>query len=365
MQNQKALICAVLQGRSIDWSSENQFDSQELIRICLRNGVTGLYYYALKETGQFDSYPYELRCMLHKAALYQVAFEMHRLRELEKILDRCEELHIAPLILKGAALAYTHYSHPATRERCDTDLFVDFSAIEKIRRMMVGFGYVVLGPVYKSHQFTCTKVTGGIMDMTFDIHWRINNAARFAQTIDYPEALECAVNITPIPGARTLCPQHSLLLACLHLAASSDDKSPRLIWLYDIHLLLHSMDEFELSDFVQMAVTKKVQDICLTAIRKAQAYFETELSADCCYILSSSIGRITLVQRFKESNLGLLVNDFRVLPGMSCKMKLFKELFWPSPGELLTRYHKKHVFWIPCLYCRQIIAGAVNRLLLR
>ena len=366
MDNSEELICAVLLGRSVDWHAEQCCDQQDILPACLHHGVSGLFYYALKESGQQKYLPVELLDTLHKIVMYQVALEMHRVHELRKILGNCLGQGITPLLLKGTALAYTHYTFPATRERCDTDLFIAFSDIDKMQKLMHRLGYAVEGPMYKSHQFSCTKETGTVMGMTFDIHWRISNVARFSRVLDYQEALDRAVLLpgNDIPGARTLCPMDSLLLSCMHLAGNPDHDSDRLIWFYDMHLLVGSMKESDLVDFVRLAVDKKVQEVCLTAIKKSYSCFANRSSAQLCHRLSLSAARDTSNQPLTNSNLALIVHDFCVLPSVG-KLQLFKELFCPPSEELLARNKKKSLLWLPFLYFRQVVTGIVNRLLLR
>ena len=51
------------------------------------------------------------------------------------------EVQVKPLVLKGGALAYTHYPNPALRPRGDTDLLVAPSARGRTEETLRRLGY--------------------------------------------------------------------------------------------------------------------------------------------------------------------------------------------------------------------------------
>ena len=54
----------------------------------------------------------------------QAALDMLRERELIAVLAAFAGAGIGTLLLKGAALAYSHYPEPALRTRCDADVLI-------------------------------------------------------------------------------------------------------------------------------------------------------------------------------------------------------------------------------------------------
>ncbi len=85
-----------------------------------------------------------------------------------------------------------------------------------------------------------------------------------AAALDYGELAARAV---PLPAlgrnAHAIAPVHALLLACIHRAGHANapyhvdgiasPEGDRLIWLYDIHLLVGGMSAGELDEFVALA----------------------------------------------------------------------------------------------------------------
>jgi hypothetical protein len=73
----------------------------------------------------------------------------------------------------------------------------------------------------------------------------------------------------------------------------------------------------------------------------------------------------SLSRRFSNSQLALIIDDLRQLPGSRSKLELLREFLMP-PGEyLLYRYGKEGWYWIPLLYFRYLFGGFFERVSLR
>src|SRR5205085_2518503 len=67
--------------------------------------------------------------------------EACRAHELRTVLAELTAAGVRPILLKGAALARTHYSRPELRPRSDTDLMIPASARDVVARTLLGLGY--------------------------------------------------------------------------------------------------------------------------------------------------------------------------------------------------------------------------------
>ena len=365
MDNTEKLICHIISGQAIDRNCLHQQALIDFFPTALQHGVQGLVYYALKQQGIFTDLPQDLQNSFSRAVRGQVAVDLQREQELQTVLFACLENKINPLVLKGEALARTLYQLPATRERGDIDLFISLADIQKMIRIMHGLGYMITGPAYKSHQFTCRQLNRTNGRIHFDIHWRISNKASFAKTLHYDEALAQAVAIPKTTHGFTLCPEHSLLLACLHLAGMKNLSKQRIIWFYDIHLLLLSMNEKKLKHCADLAQKKNLQKICLKILLQTQQLLNTPVPQSLLSTLSQRNKKRFSWGKISQTNLGLVLCDVRELPGVSQKAYLLAELFFPPPEELLKRYNKSNQIWLPMLYFWYIVQGMANRILLR
>lgn len=176
-----------------------------------------------------------------------------------------------------------------------------------------------------------------------DVHWRLNNAQVLAQVLAWPEL---AARSTPLPAlgasARALAPVDALLLACIHRAGHAGETaqigdivrqgSDRLIWLYDIHLLIGGMSAAELDAFVELAAARQVRAICLNALQRCSA------SAPRCHPRArgpeptgagGALGRPAPGGQGAQAG-GRLPGD----PGMAQPAALAPELNQPAPPDL-------------------------------
>jgi hypothetical protein len=81
--------------------------------------------------------------------------------------------------------------------------------------------------------------------------------------------------------------------------------------------------------------------------------------------LASPEAPLTLSRRYAQSNLGLLVDDWRRLPDSRARHTLLRELFLPGGESLMHKYGKEDRRWLPLLWVRQVVGGFFRRISLR
>jgi hypothetical protein len=359
-------LCGVLRGEGKSWPSaaDTNFYSSFLERTH-HHGVDALVCHVLKPTDAWNELPDVLKDELLQRSRGAIAIEMARSRDLNSLHEALEQAGLSALLLKGSALAYTHYPDPHLRTRVDTDIFIDSGDIRQVRDTLPGLGYQLRGWAYKSHQFNAVKEDFGGGIIKYDVHWRSNNCSTYARVIGYQEAEKESIPVPGLNGWRTLNPVHTLLLACMHRAGSSRHDPDRLIWLYDVHLLVSSMSEQELLSFSARAVSENIQAVCYQAIEKSRRCFATQVPGQVLQILLSPSGPKSIGRRFSNSQLALIFDDLRQMPDLRSKLALLREFLMP-PGEyLLGRYGKEGWYWIPPLYFRYLLGGIIERVSLR
>jgi len=358
-------LCAVLCNDPVNWPDAAAVDFyKRLLETASQNGIDSLICHHLRPTDAWQLLPDYFRDELLHRLKAAVAIEMIRQRDLLTLLGELGRADIDGLVLKGAALAYTHYPEPYLRSRCDTDIFIGLGDIEQTREIMTGLGYGLWGPLYKGRQYICFKKgAGGALG--YDIHWRINNRPKYARALGHEEAMRESVAVPCLDGARTLKPAHALLMACMHLESNPDHDSDRLIWLYDIHLLVSVMSIPALLEFAERAVRENIQVVCRQAVEKSVECFATGVPEEVQAMLSVPEQPILFRRRFSDSPLGLIIDDVRLLPGLKNKAKLIQEYLFPAADYLLDRYGKKGWGWVPVLYFRYLFAGVLERFSLR
>jgi len=359
-------LCAVLRGELLAWPSSGTGEfALSFFQRSRHHGVQALVFDRARSSPEWGGWPESIREQLADALRAGVAFELLRDHEIAKFLGTLAQRGIAFLLTKGEALARTNYSSSAMRTRCDTDLFIDIREIEPVRGALLESGYEVVAPIYKSHQFMGVARQKNDAAVIFDVHWRILNAPQFARVISFGEALEHSVPVPGMSACRTLGAVDSLLLACMHRKGSAWHDEGRLIWLYDIHLLVSAMAPEELMLFAGEAVDKNVQDAALDGLQRAKACFHTVVADEILEILKTEAPAGTAHERYRSSNLALLLDDFRSLPEIRAKFGLIRELFFPAPRLLMRKYGRKSRFWLLWLYMQQFLGGVAKRLTLR
>ena len=129
------------------------------------------------------------------------------------------------------------------------------------------------------HELGCYKTGHGGLTHALDVHWRLNNAALFAERLTFAELAAAAVPIPALgPHARGLGSVHALLLACMHRVASLPEGiADRLIWLYDIHRLAQRLTEEQWQEVATLAEERALCGPCLDGLGSAQTWFATVL----------------------------------------------------------------------------------------
>lgn len=288
---------------------------------------------------------------LRERAAAQMAASALRDAESMRVLDRARYSELPLVVLKGLALAYTVYAQPWTRERGDTDLLVHRDDIARFDRLFQDLGYAVLphvrGELTLPQRHYVRDDERGFRH-AWDLHWRLttSQALRFALPEDRVWAN--AATAPALVGAKMPARSDALLLACIHrLAHHFDDK--RLIWLWDIRLLLEAMTEEDLAA-VEKGVTRDAR--AAAAARQSLSVARDwvavripdrlgvilEMSTDTApaFLWSGSRRRITYLigevrAARRQDRLRLLVE--RVLPSRSSMRERY-----PSVPELLLPF---------------------------
>ena len=359
-------LCAVLRGEQPAWPAFDVERFEDSFRQrSFEHGVEALVFHQMQDSAAWSAWPRGIRDGLTDACRAGIAFEMYRRNRVEELLFRLAERHIDFLVIKGEALARNQYPDSTLRTRCDTDVFIRPQQIEDVRTVLLESGFEVIAPLYKTHQFCAVANRAGPARVNLDIHWRIQNAARYARSIGFDEALAQSVPLKGMEHSRTLGPVDSLLLACMHRSGNDRHDAERLIWLYDIHILLSGMTPEQSDEFAAKAIDRDLQACCLSGVESAVACFNTKVSGELLPKLSAGRNKLSWWERYRKSHLGLLAADFGELAGMHAKAGLLSELFFPPAGSLMNRYGKDRKIWLPVIYLKYIFSRVGNRLLLK
>jgi Uncharacterised nucleotidyltransferase len=340
----------------------------EFLDACAQNDLTNLIYKRLAAQGWPHDWPQEIRHTLAPIIRRGAAIELARAMEIKSVLARLHREGIEPVLLKGAALAYSIYDDPADRPRDDTDLLIREEDVGKVEEVLCRSGYIRARQCDGTAlfcQFALQRTDHLGITHALDFHWKISTQALFANVLTYSEL---AAQARPIPAlgdhARAPAAHHSLLLACIHPAMHHRNVE-RLLWTYDIHLLLSNMQiDFDL--YTPLALERRVAAICRERLLLAQARFVSPLPnrvvADLSVGSEDEPSRAYLRpgRRWHDD----LASSLRNMPDWRERGRLVAEVLFPARNYMLDTYgfsRSPQAFAVlPFLYVHRAVRGACN-----
>jgi hypothetical protein len=161
-------------------------------------------------------------------------------------------------------------------------------------------------------------------------------------------------------------PVHALLIACMHRVAhvtaswgvdETRHYGDRLIWLYDIHLLASGMSLQELTEFVRLAVERRIKTICSDGLSHSQRCFGTPLPVEVLAALSAAGPPEPSARYLDPGRLRFLMRDIRSLTNVYDRLRLVKEHLFPPAEYMLKKYSVSRRAWLSVLYLRRAVQG--------
>jgi hypothetical protein len=248
---------------------------QRFLATAAEHGVDCVVRHLMKERETWGTLPSGVSDELDRRARAETAGELARRGELMRLLRglAADAGKVNALVLKGAALAYTHYSAPYLRPCSDIDLLVSKPQRAAAAAALELLGYTRVDSMSRDavHTQSSFERQAGSVHYVVDLHWAISNRPLFAAMLSFDEL---AANAVPVPGlgtcATTLRPVDALLFACIHRIAHHND-SHLLIWLYDVKLLAERLSAAEWEQFVELAARKQLLAVCRETLRVTAA----------------------------------------------------------------------------------------------
>ena len=362
-QTATQLFAGLLRGEAIARSAF-RMTSDEFLRACGERDLIGLTYERLRGLPEACDWPRDIREALARESRAQAAKELLRRKELISVLDVLAAEGIYPLLLKGTALAYSLYDNPASRPRVDTDLLIQRSQVDLVRRAMARCGYTP--PTHCDGellfcQFQLKKTDAFGFIHAFDFHWKISTQSMFANILIDEELAPSAVPVPALgPHARAVGPVHALLLACIH-PVMHHRNTECLIWIYDVHLIASGLSDDELERFAGLAIDKRVAAVCARWLALARSLFGTRLPERVVARLGEprvpepSEVYLRASRRWHHE----LLSNLRGLGRPTERAHLLREVLVPRPRYMLDSYGFGAIGYVllPALYVHRVMNG--------
>jgi hypothetical protein len=370
-----AAICALLRHESCTWNGARGPEAiRDFMQAAHVHGVVPLLDAQFRDREELAGWPKEIQLACLKSAVVHAAEEIAQRAEVTRVIDALVADAIQPLVLKGSALACSHYAEPSLRPRVDSDLLIPQAGREAAHRTLGRLGYSMGQAVageFIPYQSSWSRTDASGIVHRLDVHWRINNFQVLAKVFSYEEL---AARSVPLPGlglsARSLDPVDALLLACIHRAGHATETvrfedtarlgSDRLIWLYDIHLLAGRMSEAQFDAIATLASAKKVRAICLDALKRSHECLGTAIPPPLLQALNQA-GAVELSASLLSSGaVGRMTGDFLALDRWRDRARWLRELAFPGAEYMRWKYENAAVTWLPILYLRRAVSAIVR-----
>ena len=365
-------LCAILRHEPVPWTAGDDPDAiRRFLDAGRYHGVLQLLDAEFARRDGFETWPREILVLCHKSMLAHAVREPAQRAEITRVVDALTDAGAQPLVLKGSALAYSHYPDPALRPRSDTDLLIAPSARERAERALAALGYAKSEGIegeFVSYQATWTREVRNGIAHHFDVHWRINNSQVLAKAMAYDEL---AARAAPLPAlgahARALAPVDALLFACIHLAGHvnapyfvpnvGQQDGDRLIWLYDMHLLYSKMSDAERNEFAAMAAAKKMRALCHRALARAQECFATPVAQHVIDALNAPGPIEPSARYFSGGRARQMLGDFLAFDSWRDRGQWLAEHAFPAAEYMRGKYPDAPHAPLPILYARRLGSG--------
>ncbi len=268
---------------------------------------------------------------------------------------------IPHIVIKGLALAYSLYAQPWMRPRSDTDLLVRERDIPRLDALFRAEGYALLPHVRGEvtlPQRHYHRVEASGFRHNWDLHWRLTASHVLADAPRDGELWAGARPLEAIGGAEVPAWPHALMIACVHRLAHHHD-DPRLIWLWDIRLLLEAMSPGDISTFERLARSAPAP---AAACGRSLAVARDACGAQVPPVLgpllaaASASNPAAFLWSGSRRQATYLFGELRAMPGAR-RRRALREHLLPSPASMRERYPSVPRALLPLLYPWRLIVG--------
>ncbi len=319
--------------------------AKRLTDFFVKHGIHGLLYDKLSRSRVASNHS-ELYTAVRRLAHSEASRSLLQEQELKRIDAALQRDEIRCLALKGTPLAYTIYPSPALRPRADIDLLFAATDIAAARELLAGLGYrcqPLVTPlersVFLTTQFTCIRQVRGQPNRVVDAHWRISNSLLFARMLRFEELYRAAAPLHPPTAViKFPNPAHSLLIACLHRV--TEPHRDRLIWIYDIHLLVQQSAAKQLAHAAETAVHRGMACVLLEGLVMARDGFGTSVDPALLHMLmeaTSNHAEPAARLLHAESMLARRFAELRAATGWRQRLRMLSASLFPPKSYLVLQ----------------------------
>jgi hypothetical protein len=331
-----------------------------------------------EELGRGTSAPPDLVEPLRRESLARGMWELRHQQMLQRLAAELHSQDVRPICFKGTALAYTIYSKPHLRTRCDTDLLVAEADLPACRDTLARLGYrrpaALPGDLVSCEELWVWRGREGGAH-AIDLHWRINNARSLAELFSYDDLLKSAEPVHALGGMMAIDRVRGLIVGCIHrglnkgevhIAVSGRPQGgERLYWLYDVHLIACGFDAGAWSRVVELSRANGASGIVRETLDLAAHHFHTPVPAAVRDGLRDGVRNQRADRYLRASRFRREISDLLAAGGGLRTLQYLGEVLFPPRDYLIGRFPEARTKWLPWLHLRRWAGGIAKRVALR
>jgi hypothetical protein len=352
--------------------SENQW--KNLVSIAIEEGVAPLLYWHFNHQDWPDRINEQTKSILVEEYYSNLAYNSLLLNELDRVFLALQKEDIPVVVLKGAVLANSVYPNIGLRPFGDLDLLLPRDSIDKAVQIVKDqLGYTQLKPdvINNLNQFIDYHlvVRGGPGNrVSLEFHWGLVTSMDswysvpiewFWEQTDTLSHLYSMVEDVPSNQMWSnhhtfaLTPTAHLLYLLAHSFLQHGRKRTKLIWLFDIHLVI-SKDNIDWDLLISKANEFQWSPAVHSALQVVEELFGTYIPS---FVFSSlTVGheqRISRLIHLKDELPDMkLLDDWYLLKDLNwlARFRLIFALIFPSSKYIQWRYAPEITWTWPIFY---------------
>ncbi len=302
---------------------KKNLDYDRLFEVCKIEGICPILY---KELRNEEGIPEEFLKKLKGEYIWNKIKNTVFLQEIEKL----KALNKPILLLKGSALIMSVYDDIALRPMSDIDIMVQEEDLECIHKFLIENGYRLISMEYNTFDRRLGAGRKYVKDfLCFDVstHIEVLYIGKKADKKAFMNSNRLRDNLF------ILCPEDLLLHILIHM--SNHHFFYRLIWLYDIKMIL---EKFNINWKCLFERIKKINlnSLILFGLFEAKRIFKLKIPGLSEYALKEPSRKILSI----ENAVFLLT-----IPGIRNKLLFLSSSLFPSSDYLRLRYGKDSLFY--------------------
>jgi hypothetical protein len=284
----------LLHGETLPVPAATDEQWQQWLRAMQSHGLLPLLGRWLPAAGLGAELPFFAQTYLQQAYAAAMTEAACRWLELKQLVGTLAEVGVRPIVLKGTALAESCYPRPELRPSSDIDLLVRREEYQAARQVLLRQGYrLTSGDRSQQMEWNNQEVfvfSNGEERRQYpvELHWALSAHTRILQNMPVNLLFERAVALDEAGkgeggSVQVLGPTDALVYAALHLIYGHylyDPASVRLIWLYDVKLLVGKIqDEAGWQDVLAASQRLEARLALVDTFTLTQAWFGSPMPA--------------------------------------------------------------------------------------